>query len=90
MNIIYTKAITKDVSKIKDKNLIARIESVLEAIKSATHIENLKSLKKMSGHPTAYRIRIGDYRLGLYYEGETVILARFLKRSDIYKVFPKK
>jgi len=44
---------------------------------------------KLSGHPATYSIRIGDYRIGLYFEGEEVYIARFLKRSDIYKVFPK-
>ena len=43
----------------------------------------------MKGHSYAYRIRIGDYRLGFYFEDNTIFLARFLKRSDIYKVFPK-
>lgn len=44
-------------------------------------------LKKLSGNPNAYRDRIGNYRLGFYYEKQTIILARFLKRNDIYKVF---
>jgi mRNA interferase RelE/StbE len=42
----------------------------------------------MSGHPEAYRIRIGDYRLGFYYTENQIEIARFLKRNDIYKVFP--
>ncbi len=88
MKIVYTKAVAKDVRKVKDKKVIAKIMSVLEEIKAASHLDELRSLKKMSGHPAAYRIRIGNYRLGFYYEDGAVILARFLKRNDIYKVFP--
>ena len=42
----------------------------------------------MSGHSDAYRIRIGDYRLGIYYYEDTVTITRFVKREDIYKLFP--
>ncbi|GIK72728.1 MAG: hypothetical protein BroJett021_17160 [Chloroflexota bacterium] len=35
-----------------------------------------------------YRIRVGDYRLGLALEGDTVILVRFLHRKEIYRYFP--
>lgn len=88
MKIIYTRAVTKDVRKVKDKKVVAKVESVLAAIEEASHLDELRSLKKLSGHPTAYRIRIGMYRLGIYYEDGSIILARFLKRNDIYKVFP--
>ena len=89
MKLIYTKAITKDVRKIKDKKLKSKIANVIISMKASSEIEQLKSLKKMSGHPSAYRIRIGNYRLGFYLVNETIVLARFLKRNDIYKVFPK-
>ena len=89
MNIIYTKAVTKDVRKIKDKKLISKITVVVKSLKEASSLDYLQSIKKMLGHPKAYRIRIGNYRLGFYLDNDTVILVRFLKRSDIYKVFPQ-
>lgn len=37
----------------------------------------------------AYRIRVGDYRIGLYiFEDGTAELAYVRHRRDIYKVFP--
>ncbi len=89
MKIVYAKEAEKDVKKIKNKKLIEKIKLTLLEIKEADGLKNIKGIKKLSGHPAAYRIRIGDYRLGLYFEGEEVEIARFLKRSDIYKVFPK-
>ena len=88
MKVIYSKAITKDVKKIKDQKLIDKIIAVVNSISEVKKLEDIKNLKKMKGHPTAYRIRIGDYRLGFYYEDNTVILARFVKRNDIYNLFP--
>ena len=42
----------------------------------------------MAGEETYYRIRIGEYRLGLAVEGDEVTLLRFLHRSEIYRFFP--
>lgn len=35
-----------------------------------------------------YRIRIGDYRIGIFVEGKTVEFARVVHRKDIYQQFP--
>ena len=35
-----------------------------------------------------YRVRIGDYRLGITIEGEVAVLAAFGPRDDIYRRFP--
>lgn len=88
MNVIYTKTITKDVRKIKDKKLTDKLTAIIQQLKTASSLEEVQQLKKLKGHPAAYRIRVGDYRLGFYYEENTVILARMVKRSDIYKLFP--
>ncbi|HLU85857.1 MAG TPA: type II toxin-antitoxin system RelE/ParE family toxin [Vicingaceae bacterium] len=88
MNVIYTKTITKDVRKIKDKKLVDKLTAIIQQLKTTSSLEEVQQLKKLKGHPAAYRIRVGDYRLGFYYEENTVILARIVKRSDIYKLFP--
>lgn len=88
MKVIYSSAITKDVRKIKDQKLIDRITAVIKIIKDAEKIEDITGVKKMKGYPTAYRIRIGDYRLGFYCDENCVTLARFVKRNDIYRLFP--
>jgi mRNA interferase RelE/StbE len=42
----------------------------------------------LKGHKFAYRIKIGDYRIGIFVESKVVEMARFEHRKDIYKVFP--
>lgn len=88
MKVIYTRAVTKDVRKIRDKKLQKAVRKTVENLKKANGIDDVKGVKKMKNYPTAYRIRMGKYRLGFYLEENTIILARFLKRNDIYKVFP--
>ena len=46
---------------------------------------NLKKLKGAGGY---FRLRLGDYRVGIALEQETVVFVRFLNRKDIYKYFP--
>ena len=58
-------------------------------IEAAKSLDEIAGVKKMKGYSIAYRIRIGDYRIGLYKENDCVELARALKRNDISKVFPK-
>ena len=53
------------------------------------NIKAIKNIKKLKGHHDFYRIRIGDYRIGLESKNKTIELIRFLHRKDIYKYFPK-
>ena len=57
-------------------------------VESGVDLGGLPNIKKLSGHVSAYRLRIGDYRVGFFIVDETVILARVVHRKDIYKVFP--
>jgi mRNA-degrading endonuclease RelE of RelBE toxin-antitoxin system len=88
MEVIYLETLVKDLKKIKDKKLLAKISKIFISLEETEDLFQISSVKKMSGHPEAYRIRIGDFRLGFYYSEHKIEIARFLKRADIYKVFP--
>ncbi len=57
-------------------------------LKSVNIMTEIPNLKKLKGHPCAYRIKLGNYRLGLFLETDTMILVRLQHRKDIYKKFP--
>jgi len=61
---------------------------VIDEVKLAGNLRELKSLKKLKGFKNYYRIRVGDYRLGFSYDDQTIFFIRFLSRKDIYKFFP--
>lgn len=42
----------------------------------------------MEGHANFYRIRIGQYRVGIVLEAGVVDFVRFLHRKDVYRYFP--
>lgn len=47
-------------------------------------------IEKLSGAENAYKVRIGDYRVGIFLDRETQTLkvVRLLHRRDIYRYFP--
>jgi mRNA interferase RelE/StbE len=88
LKVIFGKLFSKDLLKIKDLTLKKDVIRAIVELESCESLQNFSNLKKMKGHSEAYRIRIGKYRLGFYFDGEVVELARFVKREDIYKLFP--
>jgi len=88
MEIIYLRQALKDVNKIKNDKLKSKLFDIISDLKLADNLSEIRNAKAMSGHPDAYRIRVGDYRLGIFYADKTVTIARFLKRNDIYNLFP--
>lgn len=64
---------------------------VVKAIKNvedSTSRSQIKGLKKLKGCKNAFRIKIGDYRIGIFIERNNVEFARVIHRKDIYKIFP--
>lgn len=89
MKLIFRKTFIKDIKKIKDPKVARKIEQIIIELKEVEFLEELPNFKKMKGYSIAYRIRVGDYRMGIYkISKDELEIIRFLKREDIYKVFP--
>jgi len=89
MELIPKKPFLKDLDKLRqNRSLCRQIDQLLTQLELSEALPALPNLKKLHGHPTAYRVRLGDYRLGLFVEGDVVILARCLHRREIYRHFP--
>lgn len=88
MIINYNRKFKKDLERLNEKKIKAALKVVIQEIKEKRSLAEIKGVKKIAGHPTAYRLRIGNYRLGLFYHEGMISLQRFVKRNDIYKVFP--
>ncbi|MGI8952418.1 MAG: type II toxin-antitoxin system RelE family toxin [Chitinophagaceae bacterium] len=64
------------------------IEDVIAEVEQANTINFIGNLKKLKGYKEYYRIRVGNYRIGLQIQNDVVTFAAFLHRKDIYKKFP--
>lgn len=88
MEVEYLKSFIKDLQKLNDITLKKQLFDIINDFKLADNLTNLSNIKKLKGHPEAFRMRIGKNRLGFYFDGKTVEMARFVKRENIYKLFP--
>jgi mRNA interferase RelE/StbE len=88
MQVEFLSRFSKDLDTINQKTIKTNIVKLIETIESVDNLSQISNLKKLVGHKSAYRIRIGDYRVGFFFENKKVIMARVVHRKDIYKVFP--
>lgn len=88
MNVLFESRFEKDIKKVRNRDARQKLKDVILAAKEANDLSNLPQLCKLKGHNTYYRIRIGDYRVGIEIVDNTIIFVRFLHRKDIYKYFP--
>lgn len=87
MEVEFLKKFEKDLTKV-DALTRKHALRVVQSLETATSITELEQLKKLSGHQNTYRIRLGDYRLGIFVSGDKVQLARLLHRREVYRFFP--
>jgi mRNA interferase RelE/StbE len=59
-----------------------------EDILKLNSVEESGKIERMKGYRGYYKVRFGDYRVGIKVEGDTVIFERVKNRKDIYKFFP--
>jgi mRNA interferase RelE/StbE len=89
MNIEFLKNFDKDLDKIIHIQGVKQlVYETITNVESAKTLKDIPHLKKLKGFKNAYRIRSGDYRIGIFIEGKTVEFARIAHRKDVYKIFP--
>ncbi|MCH7687394.1 MAG: type II toxin-antitoxin system RelE/ParE family toxin [Planctomycetes bacterium] len=88
MNVAFRRSFVRDLKKIKDRQILDRVDDVIQQVEAADSRQNITALKKLSGKDNYYRIRIGDYRIGLVWKKGLVEFIRCLSRRDIYREFP--
>ena len=88
MKSSFRNSFTRDLKKIKDHKLRDRIRAAIETVEAAESLQSLPDVKKIGGASNLFRIRIGEYRIGIALEGDTVDFVRCLNRRDLYRFFP--
>ena len=88
MKVIYLESFERDIKKLKQKRVKTSLLNMINDIKACESMDGIKNLKKIKGAKEFYRIKMGDYRLGIKIEKETITFVRFLHRKEIYRYFP--
>ncbi len=87
MRVEFRESFLKDLGSIRDKKLARKVRETIESLEAAKSLLSVSNIKKLRGEKGYYRLRIGEYRLGILLEDEITILVRFLNRKDIYRFF---
>ena len=89
MKTDFRKSFARDLRKRKnDSDFLDRVKETIEDVELSKTTSMITNLKKLKGESSYYRVRFGDYRIGIKIEDDLVIFIRALHRKDIYRYFP--
>jgi mRNA interferase RelE/StbE len=88
VNTQFKSSFAKDLRRLKNKDLLTRVHDLITSVEQALSLEDVSNIKRLSSTGPYYRIRIGDYHVGLVVESDIVTFVRFLHRKEIYRYFP--
>ena len=88
MEINLTRPFQKEVRSLSTPIKI-RVLAIIERVIEAETLADVPNLKIMEGARDYFRIRLGDYRIGIYRRDDNVIeFQRVGTRGDFYNRFP--
>lgn len=88
MKVLINKRFLKDLARLPPAER-KRVEIfVFEDVLKVVSIEHYGAVEKLKGYHAYYRIRFGDYRVGVRFEEGTLTFERVLHRKEIYRFFP--
>jgi mRNA interferase RelE/StbE len=88
MQIQYQKKFLKDLASITSKSRETIENLVFKTFSEYENIEKSGKLEKLRGYNSYFKIRVGNYRIGLKIENDILSYERVLHRKEIYKFFP--
>jgi mRNA interferase RelE/StbE len=89
MELLYGKKFSKDLDAVAhDAQIKADLLKLIEKIRSADSLADLKGVRKIMGYQGYFRMKVADYRLGMKVTQNRAELMRFLHRKEIYRRFP--
>jgi mRNA interferase RelE/StbE len=85
---LFEDSFGKDVKLIEESSAKKSLLKIIAEVELASNLSEIAGVKKLKGAKNTYRIRMGDYRIGILLVSDTVIFVRVLRRDKIYRVFP--
>lgn len=65
-----------------------RLADIIEELQKVSKPSEINNIKKLKGFKSAYRIKMGGYRIGFILEDNLIKLSRIMNRKEIYRYFP--
>ncbi len=88
MKVSFDKSFHKRLIRIQDKQVLAKVKQAILHAEEAGIVQQIPNIRKLEGFKTFYRIRVGDYRIGIELRKDTISFITIADRKEIYKRFP--
>ena len=88
MTVQFRKRFLKDLAQLPSKPRQLIEEFAFQEITRLSSLAQSGNVEQLKGYPGFYKIRFGDYRVGLRVDGDAIIFERALHRKEIYRFFP--
>ncbi|NOQ32179.1 MAG: type II toxin-antitoxin system RelE/ParE family toxin [Helicobacteraceae bacterium] len=88
MQVEIKKKFLKELSKLSIEYADTIEEFVFDKLPNYNNLSEIGKVEKMTGYKNYFKIRFGDYRVGIKKENDTIIIETVKHRRDIYKYFP--
>lgn len=88
MKIEYKKKFLKELSKLPTEYADTIEQFVFDIFPTYDNLSEIGKVEKMTGYKDYFKIRFGDYRVGIKKENDTIIIETVKHRREIYKYFP--
>jgi mRNA interferase RelE/StbE len=88
MKVEFNKSFAKDLLHIKDPDVLKKVEEIIIQIENTEKFSDISQVKKLKGDTNYYRIRLGNYRIGIKFDDNIIYFIRILHRKEIYRYFP--
>ena len=89
MEVEYRQLFLRDLKKLRKQSVYQQIwELAFEILPNTQDLRSLNNVKALKSYPNRYRIRIGDYRVGIEVDRGKVEMMRVLHRREFYRYFP--
>jgi len=88
MEVEYKKKFLKELSKLPLGYAKTIEEFVFDDLVNYSNLSDIGKVEKMTGYKNYFKIRFGNYRVGIKKENDCVIIETVKHRREIYKYFP--
>ena len=88
MKTAFKSSFSKDLNSIKSKTVLESVAKLIENVEAARDLRGIPEVKKLKAKGNYYRIRLGNYRVGIFHDKEEITFIRCLDRKEIYRYFP--
>jgi len=88
MEVEYRKKFLKELAKLPAEYSKAIEEFVFDDLPNFSSLSEIGKVEKMTGYKNYFKIRFGNYRVGIKKENDCIIIETVKHRREIYKYFP--